>query len=1771
MKQRVSNKISLSLSARFWVPVFILFSLSACFDDKALIGDKADQNTNLGDIDSFKGCLTGEATSTESIEIQYEWPAGASQVSVLRNGVGVFSTSSGSGGVFADYGLIEGLSYTYTCTANFYDSKTYVATIEQGTRVLTVATLTQNAPTFKGISSVDVQGSSSVLVKWFPASGVPASHYIVVSKLGSDPVSSDFDVSLSSTQTLISAGRLIVKNVPRIGSISQTTLSGLGDELNYRFAVQACTTNNLCSMGDSVGDIISKTMPDSGAPKTLGALSVSTENGGVVVTSPWSPSQGAIAKRYLYRNETGGTDLSTYTKVRTLVVADINNPPLSVRDESLDLAQDQNKTFYYILRDEDPSGQENNNTAVVSLNTGDLSPPIFNGITHLLQGTPADTAIRVRWTSIASLPDDPDGASQYLIYLSSAAHPGVPTNPCSNGEIQAQIAATGNGGDVINYDIEGLNPRYTYRVCVKARDLANISVTSNSLQRTTHDITPPSFDGVQGFSYDSDEQKMLVTWNPSPSSDIKEYRVKLWKNTTAPQESDVVTIIRSHATSASGFSFSKDDFDYSDSDVLYALVEACDDAFPNFGTQNCSTHSLATARSLTVPNTTPPAGFLGVDAGNTQSHAHGEMTVAWFAPIGNDWQNYRGFRIYYVDDSDELQWLSNCACAANNCPDEITSCTITGLDPYRTYRWHVRAYDESGNTTSYGVVADPAANFAAVRTLDEVPPVFSSSLSLVFDAGIRSAWSAASDDQYDAGSAISYQIYRKLGSSFSGFVAGSTPPVDADDGFPIIVAHPQLSYTDASTTGGGTYYYTICAADASSNLRCDGNVLSRAVSDVVPPTLSDIVSDKTLTGKAWSLSWTMSDNVTAESNIRMRIQRKVAETPDDFPLAPPFDGHLVIHDSFGSTSLNNETNISGTANLERYVNYRVTATDFEGNSTSKTISVFIDNLGPQWTSPLSLASATSTLFTQTPAVTYTKDATDASTPLVYEYAVGSQNTNCANNAACSDRKAWAAASFNSGQSITGITLMLARSYYVNFRVSDTAGNVTYRSLGPWQVVPLVRPVYLSNGADWLSYVYNNASLAGYPYNASDSVCNTASPNCIHGGELKMLPIYGYPSCEGLNVSDSLGAFDWTCSNASGVAIFYSSLKDGKSLKDLVNADSWKNNSVTISGLTGSPSSVASTPSAWWNNTIEPLPDNSGESDIRLTLGSNKIYTLSTSRSTHGYNINGLTKVAIVVLPSATLSWHASSADAAKWLFSGTANFTWFEGLFDGSTVGRGFFNGGHFANYINLEFKNGTHSMGDGTVWVSATRLENVLIKNVGRGITHLRQPYTRINNLEVRGHTGGHALNLNRGGIDAFTGTFVQRVFKNIKASCGPSGEGPFLQGPLSQTQAPIVVDGVYVGNCGNSDASLNLRNYSYGKNIVISNCRSRKALDSSNEWGNFGAIQGLLVSNCSADIVTVLATSATPANTGFTTNVTVVNLLNRTLEAGNLHNALVVNSSKSDGFWGGGITMNNLGTHSQVASMNNYYGFRGATDTKVTGNMIYGYNTQNCHNGGTNSGTLGAGTPGTCANAGQSDANWIQHSSLTVENSFVGQLVGTPDGVNLDDDGLGVALATISDFVNFANPFRTWGVSAGGFPSASTLGGCTAGTCRVWDWRLRADDDIFLNRSHAGTSVNTPAPDFSSDGNSCPHYLNGDVTLTTANASGNIEYLKNAVEIIFDPIRNPGGNNNGLCEAGEGCLYTPNFGAYQGHGELRECTFSSNGGLSGIRVWGYEHNGVQ
>jgi hypothetical protein len=67
----------------------------------------------------------------------------------------------------------------------------------------------------------------------------------------------------------------------------------------------------------------------------------------------------------------------------------------------------------------------------------------------------------------------------------------------------------------------------------------------------------------------------------------------------------------------------------------------------------------------------------------------------------------------------------------------------------------------------------------------------------------------------------------------------------------------------------------------------------------------------------------------------------------------------------------------------------------------------------------------------------------------------------------------------------------------------------------------------------------------------------------------------------------------------------------------------------------------------------------------------------------------------------------------------------------------------------------------------------------------------------------------------------------------------------------------------------------------------------------------------------------------------------------------------------------------------------------------------------------------------------------------------------------------------------------------------------------------------------------------------------------------LRNAFEIINDGR----GDDDGLCESNEACVYTPNLGVYQGQGDYRtrSCIFNSAGGpITNVEIYASPMNGV-
>ncbi|MGB5398012.1 MAG: hypothetical protein WBN96_12750, partial [Gammaproteobacteria bacterium] len=187
-----------------------------------------------------------------------------------------------------------------------------------------------------------------------------------------------------------------------------------------------------------------------------------------------------------------------------------------------------------------------------------------------------------------------------------------------------------------------------------------------------------------------------------------------------------------------------------------------------------------------------------------------------------------------------------------------------------------------------------------------------------------------------------------------------------------------------------------------------------------------------------------------------------------------------------------------------------------------------------------------------------------------------------------------------------------------------------------------------------------------------------------------------------------------------------------------------------------------------------------------------------------------------------------------------------------------------------------------------------------------------------------------------------------------------------------------------------------------------------------------------------------------------------------------------------------------------------------------------------------------------GTSDHTLVTGIDLT--NAFVGKVL-IDDAANEDDTDGGAlsfpATPATFDWTNFDNDFRGWGVDGSAFPSTNHRGRWTIGGGRIWDWSVSIGDNG--NAGNPALLDVLTLPD-------------GSETLThTWSDTSTTQFLRKAVEIPGDGI----GNDNTLCESGETCIYLPNIGSYQGHGDFVSAGAFTDGILTGITLMKYESNG--
>lgn len=346
-----------------------------------------------------------------------------------------------------------------------------------------------------------------------------------------------------------------------------------------------------------------------------------------------------------------------------------------------------------------------------------------------------------------------------------------------------------------------------------------------------------------------------------------------------------------------------------------------------------------------------------------------------------------------------------------------------------------------------------------------------------------------------------------------------------------------------------------------------------------------------------------------------------------------------------------------------------------GGSSSTALGNLAFNNPTQWSSVSYPSYQTVTFTLKNSGSGSATSITMGTLPWPWSYSNNACGSTLAAGASCT-----VAVNFNSPGAGTFSTTLSAT--YHNGAAADQSTSVSLSATGTASSVT-VEKIYSTHG-DWLDFVRNDNSNNSI-YDQAGTLCDgteTGGPSsCLHSGEMLKVVVSGVSSCAELSASDSLGAFDWNCRvSGSDVHFVTSRLKDNKALADLVNATSWKSNSVTVWYKGYEAASSSST--TWWNNTVQALPDST--SGV-VTLGApyvKKILTLSAGAFSEGYNIDA-DQVAIVTLAGAKLKTQSattncnsstgeiSSPNQVCLVSAGSQKFLWIEGYFDGNgTVGN---------------------------------------------------------------------------------------------------------------------------------------------------------------------------------------------------------------------------------------------------------------------------------------------------------------------------------------------------------------------------------------------------------------------------------------------------------------------------------------------------------------------
>jgi hypothetical protein len=641
--------------------------------------------------------------------------------------------------------------------------------------------------------------------------------------------------------------------------------------------------------------------------------------------------------------------------------------------------------------------------------------------------------------------------------------------------------------------------------------------------------------------------------------------------------------------------------------------------------------------------------------------------------------------------------------------------------------------------------------------------------------------------------------------------------------------------------------------------------------------------------------------------------------------------------------------------------------------------------------------------------------------------------------------------------------------------------------------------------------------------------------CVHAGEAFQATIVDSDSCEGIAARDTLGAFEWVCEDlGSSIRISTTRLKIDRGLGDLISGFEFKDNALWIDGPGWGRRSVQP---LTWKNSIVPIPT-TGPGDAIDLSGAGNIFVAESPVVAPGYRILS-PNVSVVALPGASISATPSGGDNCngntgpdgapnlRCLISSNSPYFWIEGALGlaGTENGLIYAPGSDYGVVKNLQMLT-TPSQYVAYFWGSVLRGENLRAvypsaQTQGWGFLFSGGSYNVISRVRAN-NVFSAALSIgclscwvedveiaNSRSNSANASALQISLSTNVRAS-RIRIVNPVSQGVRIFRSSRVVIQDLVVAGSGSDGVSILGNVGGISESIRIQNAHLSNNLD---EGVSVDRSEGVLIQN-----------TGIYNNTSAGVSLTETAVLIQGLQLASVRNARGISWTAS----------------SDIARPMELHGefLVGNSDTCLPGvNSVAGFDS-----------SCNPVAPSTATGILQNPATPAWRSKLSERDSVNQSPNQTMEGL--------ITPTSATDWFDFENPFRILYLNASNLFVIGARGPSSASPQSIWDLSLLASS--WLKRQPAQASGNCTAP------LDVVHSFDNVVSGLSTPING----LAYAVERLDDDI----GNHNGICEAGEECLYTPNIGPYQGHGELKRiCSNPGTGGAwDGTGIWSYTSNGI-